>query len=648
LDLVDAGVHGSEIGNAPTIIRLLDDPIEVPVPNGEFIVETGPRAGRITNSTRSPFLLSTVPRPGSTLFTAGPEDLQRRVRQARWIAAGFRGTDPNSVHEYDDAKKLVLQQGGMLGWDLLLEGLGMTGGGPLDEGLDVIASALDEYLLDEPSYPSPTLPVTTMSGGPDYGFGLKSKILHAIIGLLARELGVWVIEACFEQMATIWEGVTQPHAIMVSRTGPIAKAQPILQLVERAVFMVGWALGLACRRRHVYAVPTMVNVALLRVAARLKHFLNWFCLSKSKTVEDVSARIIQFLEQLGDEAWDVELWSDDLAGFDKTVRGHHQRAVGAKIYTKVGTANEVEIWQWANKLPVLGGPWGRQDGGFLYTRPLGGVTTSGLISTNVDGNLVNMPRVLQSVAAGYEITAREALKQEGVTWLGFTAGDDTMILVLKKRFDRGKYLSASNATGLESKLVPGGTFKKKKYEVTRSGGKWRVHVKGYQCRFWSGRVFPEHAKMGFNTEIIGAADAAMEYGPFGDLDHMWRMAAQGTILSDIPDVAALLERAREPRVIAGSVAELSRSAAATRYFLANLEEGRQQLHVGMEVALGLLGQPGTMRFVPEAMALKAGSVDGLWAAYFDMKAWMTKEANQPTWYRETADVAKVYRLTSEA
>jgi hypothetical protein len=638
--LISLGMYAEGIG-VPIANRRRWAAKKLEPPRGYAVDDAGQRAQRIVNAARS--IRSLDPRggfPTKTCFTRSEEELRARVRQGRDFLGQIAGGGPVAHYEREDAERFVWQHGGYLGYDLLPDGLGYPNEGPLTAGAAVLGSELRRYHEGGgPTHVPATQPVMTMSGGWDFGTGLKSKLMHGFLGIVLREYGLEEYEREYAWGASLVDSLPDPHAIIISRSGPLAKWFPMYEFTDGGVHTIGEMRGFAPRRRHVYGVSTNINVALLAVTAGLKWWLNWLEPTKYKDHRDIEAKIWDIVKA-DPMAW--ELWSDDLTKFDQYVRSNHQDAIYEHIYKQVANQNELAAWRYANRLGVLGAPWSSRDGAFMYTRPDGGCTTSGLIGTNVDGSLINLSRVIQAVAAVLGVTEAQAWAQLGITWFVFVTGDDTMLLFKKGLFDEKKYMDASAKTGLLCKLARGGTFKKRMYEITPSG----VRSFGYSGRYWAGRCFPEHGKMGPATELIGAADAYVgaKGNPF--LDLAFSHAFQGGYWGGkVTSPEHLMELAASRSVVMASIRELKNSPARQRAFLGPLEEHRGDMPFGAQVAAALLGQPGTLRFNPETIAASASDAR---IRYREMANWIGRRAPAPYWYKEVSEATKAYQLSSEA
>jgi hypothetical protein len=164
---------------------------------------------------------------------------------------------------------------------------------------------------------------------------------------------------------------------------------------------------------------------------------------------------------------DARVFSDDISGFDQSVRRLHQEQLATMIYGRYWDPASVDLWLGAQQMPIMGGPLTPDARAYLYTRPNGGVTTSGVITTTLDGSFINLARVITATAAACGWTVRESFtrlrKRE---WDARIWGDDT-VLTVPREFDEEKYKAESLAIGYTTSLASGATFLMRYYDFTR-------------------------------------------------------------------------------------------------------------------------------------------------------------------------------------
>lgn len=472
-----------------------DLPAEPPTAAGRDVPDAGPRAARTLRAARDPSFLEPRPHalPQGSSWCANLSDLASRIKQAEaWRSHVDSMPDsPLKAVEAELAGKLTLQRGAASGWDVFHDGLGLPGGAPLDEALAAIADYLVDRFPPIPPFPTP-VPRGTNSGAPTYGTSDIDKLLHA---LLARQLTDWEsAEKVYQSVSGMFEAIPSVHALTFSRTGPVGKPVPMYDWQGPKFMRVAEATSLVPRRRAVFGVPAFINMALLPSANVVKHGV-----MRTPWTAHTSERAI-----LEDLVFDVatvgpgaQVLSDDISGFDQSVRRRHQVGVAEALYAKYWDQATVNLWLGAQQMPVLGPPLTAGMGGWLYERPHGGVTTSGIITTTLDGTLINMARAVTAVGAalGLSPTASfEALVRK--RWSAKFWGDDT-ILVVPPAFDMDKYVAANADIGYKTSLLPGATFLMKHYDISRRAV-YPLATRVFQQTIWN-----EHGGRTPEIELLG-------------------------------------------------------------------------------------------------------------------------------------------------
>jgi len=272
--------------------------------------------------------------------------------------------------------------------------------------------------------------------------------------------------------------------------------------------------SVAPRRRAVFGVPAFINMALLPWANAVKYAVMrtpWTAhANELATLEDFEfAR-----RECGGGAL---LASDDISGFDLHVRRIHQESIARHIYSRFWPPHVIDLWLGAQQMPILGPPISSSARGFLYTRERGGVTTSGVITTSLDGTLINLARVVTAYAAA-------SRKSVGTAWADLLAhkwtvkvwGDDTA-LITPGTFDAQAYETASAAIGYTAQIQPGLTFLMKHYDLSRRA------VYPLATRILQQTFFNEAAGRSEEIELLGlfARTVGLEANPYGAL--AWRL-----------------------------------------------------------------------------------------------------------------------------
>jgi hypothetical protein len=233
---------------------------------------------------------------------------------------------------------------------------------------------------------------------------------------------------------------------------------------------------------------------------------------------------------------------DDISAFDRNVRPVHHDSLQDHYALSWGSAAAAN-WREAHTMGILAPAWGSSmDDGFMYERPNGGTTTSGLISTSTDGCILNDARVLTCMAAalGVSVSRAEAMRVEG-RWAVFIWGDDTL-LVAPSSFDHSAYTQASLDAGFPCKLDTPPVFLMTYID-------WQ-NGKGYSLgsRILANRVFPERAPHIPILRLVGliAGMDAMEGSPLQSA--IWDILREDDIVTNrsIRSLASLFAYGASP------------------------------------------------------------------------------------------------------
>jgi len=405
--------------------------------------------------------LEGLPRGSSWCPTEGA--LALRIAQASAWVQFVKGL-PNSTLatvERDLAPKLTLQRGAAQGWDVFPNGLGMTGGASIDEALALVG----DYLVSRFPPARPTwspVPRGTNSGAPTYGSSDVDKLLHA---LMAAQLTDWdSAERTYRGMNTQFEAISTPHALVFSRTGPTSKAVPLWDWQLGHLVHVADGRSIVPRRRAVFGVPAFINMAILGHANNVKYGVMRLPWCSHPNEAAVFSELEADMRAIGRQA---RLISDDISGFDQAVRRVHQEGVAKHVYSKYWPGATVDLWLGAQKMGVLSGPITAGGRGFLYTRPHGGVTTSGIITTSLDGTLINLGRAITAYAHATRTSITSAF--HGLVarrWGLHVWGDDT-VMTVDSSFDDQRYVDKNTDIGFTTTPVDGATFLMKHYDMSQ-------------------------------------------------------------------------------------------------------------------------------------------------------------------------------------
>jgi len=149
------------------------------------------------------------------------------------------------------------------------------------------------------------------------------------------------------------------------------------------------------------------------------------------------------------------------------VRRLHQVELADHIYREYWDGSQVDLWLGAQQMPILSGPIHSNARAYLYHRPHGGVTTSGVITTTNDGTFINLGRVIICTAAACGWTVPDAFRRlKEQQWDARIWGDDT-VLTVPTVFDEDRYREESLRIGYTSSLIPGATFLMRYYDFTK-------------------------------------------------------------------------------------------------------------------------------------------------------------------------------------
>jgi hypothetical protein len=216
------------------------------------------------------------------------------------------------------------------------------------------------------------------------------------------------------------------------------------------------------RRRAVFGVPAFINMALLGHANVVKYGVMRLPWTSHPNEIAVFTSLEADLRAIGRTA---RLISDDISGFDQAVRRAHQVGLAKHVYRRFWPAETIDLWLGAQQMPVLSGPILDGFRGYLYYRPHGGVTTSGIITTSLDGTLINLARAVTAYAHATRRSVAEAFSAlQRREWGLHVWGDDT-VMTVEARFDDAAYVSKNAAIGYTTTPVIGATFLMKHYDM---------------------------------------------------------------------------------------------------------------------------------------------------------------------------------------
>jgi hypothetical protein len=297
--------------------------------------------------------------------------------------------------------------------------------------------------------------------------------------------------------------------------------------------------------------------------------------------------------------------SDDITGFDQAVRRSHQEAIAKHIYARYWPPHTVDLWLGAQAMSVLGPPLHADHRAFLYSRPHGGVTTSGIITTSLDGTLINLARALTAIAMARKQSVDAAFSDLlNWRWTIRCWGDDT-VLILPNDFPVERYVEASTAIGYQTSAVDGATFLMKHYDLSRRAV-YPLATRVFQQTIWN-----EQPGRSEEVELLGlfARTTGFTANPF------WR-EVWNTITTDAPllDKYDITSRDQLARVIMdpGFQLRLHTAIRAHRSIVAGWLARSERGHTEDSALLGWL-----QAIVGEGV-ITAGSLDLSHAQYVEL------------------------------
>lgn len=540
---------------------------EVPDPFGSRIDDPGPRAGRTIAAMRDADFL--IPRaeglPRGSSWCASDAELSLRIQQASAFRSAVHEM-PSSylgLVEQELADKLTLQDGAASGWDVFHGGVGLPDAGPITEAASLIGSYLfDRWPAREPFWTR--IPRGTNSGAPSYGTSDVDKLFHA---LMAAQITDW--DSALDVYAahrSYFEALPAPHAITFSRTGPVAKPLAMYDWDGDRFARVATAKSVAPRRRAVFGVPAFINIALQGFANIVKYGMMRTPWTAHPNEISVFEDLALARRTVGDDAVIV---SDDISGFDLSVRRNHQLAIARGIYSRYWPEQTVDLWANAQMLPILGGPLQRGDRAFLYGRRYGGVTTSGVITTTLDGTFINWARTVTAAAPALGLTIQGAWRAflEG-KWSARFWGDDT-VMIVPPRFDFDKYATANEEIGFTTQPVPGATFLMKHYNLNRG------YVTPLAARVLQQTMWNEHGGRTEEIELLGlyARTAGFDVHPLSAF--VWGLITDSAITRKwkITDRLSVAQVLRDPGYKKRLTAGIAANRSIVAQWIARAERG---------------------------------------------------------------------------
>jgi len=404
--------------------------------------------------------------------------------------------------EHEQALKSCIQRGGIWGWDIRPEGIGMSGGEDMAEGYKAILSLLGHPdFSTEPRVPT-ALPTNTNCGWPVFRPGKLPKVACALAvasvnGDPARademrgRLGRWAKDFGSPQ---------EDCSIQFSRTGQTNKAIPCYKPDPSGGWIVtnGTVTGAGPRRRAVNGVSSADNYLLIKGAKRIMRWLRTSPVFNHTNHVATMSRLRTARARIGKSAILVD---DDISAFDLSVRGSQQQALQRIILSDLFGADWAHAWLQTQWLPLLSPPIFPEGNATLYRKLKGGETTSGMITTSTDGCLHNLACFLicysHAVKQPIETTVTQ-IKSEELCLLIW--GDDTAFVTDSRRFSLSRYSERAAELGYTRKpraSTSSATFLARFYDV--------INNVSYpiMARVLQNTMLREHPSPGPAMEMLG-------------------------------------------------------------------------------------------------------------------------------------------------
>lgn len=381
--------------------------------------------------------------PDGSSFCATEAELGLRIGQAEQLLTAFKASPhPWAAVEAEQANKLTLQRGGAPGWSFLPDGLVVTGGGDITEGMLEVEELLKAAWVQ--SDVTPRYKRGTQHSFPDFLTTDTSLILHTLCA--AASPGFDDLAQLLEQVGGIFDEPQGLATQMYQRAGPIRKPVAIRTAGAGSVYTWGAMTSCVPRRRHIFGEPSAVNIWQLPWVSSLKTSIvnvPWlFSYGPEGAASDISA--------LPAMVW----FSDDISGFDQSVTHAHQLAL-YRMYGRLVGHDFGEFKIAEKDMPLIGTALDPDDAAFRYKKR--GVTPSGTLTTAIDGTCINASRILMSAGAAMGVSARRARETLGRAWAFKCQGDDTLI-GSRVPFDRARYEATSLALGYTTAVQDGIVF----------------------------------------------------------------------------------------------------------------------------------------------------------------------------------------------
>lgn len=382
----------------------------------------------------------------------------RSLAKALALDESDHGLPGLGVVESEHYRKFTVEDGAPRGWWAAPEGMGQGGDhADCSAAFKTVSDWLGEGKAE--AVPS-SYPLHTNCGLPMVTSDPLAKVWSALIVAEAGGSPIRVFDVLEKYRA---DGADSRPAIMLfTRTKSTDKLLPEYVKSGGGLKHVANVKGMCAGARQVFGVPSAVNMALQPGANGMKKILFTSAFVSHHGPAEVAHKLATLRQRVavstGDR--DIAVLEDDISGFDQSVSSEHQRALAAQVYSLRLSPDWVEGWKMCNRLPVYTPPI--QDGweATAFERPVGGMTTSGMITTTIDGTLINVARIMHCVMRimGYASTDEALARLKRYEWAFLAFGDDTLVILPRRYLDADAWRDASAEFGFRCKIREGATF----------------------------------------------------------------------------------------------------------------------------------------------------------------------------------------------
>lgn len=404
-----------------------------------------------------------------------------------WPDDDYRAAEPEHL------QKAVMQSGYCPGWQFIEGGLSRATSAAL--GLEEEALLLEKYLyrFATPGWPKGgvSYPRGKFKGLP---FLTRSDAALPVCAAMAalignRETAEEVMDYVITALGATTLSTVPLSAVQFTRTGPLRKPQPYWRILRDGAYLEYMVTGTYPRRRHVNAQPSFTNMAARMLAVSAKLWL------RSATSFHHVGRQLTAYQVRSARNQGLEIWSDDISGYDKSVSREHQLSLYGVWRRNLPDTGVMDLYEWAAlDMPTLSPGWDDADGKIIVYGKDAGIS-SGHIGTSVDGGAINWMRTVSAVGYATGWGSQKAAARLGTDWHLWVWGDDTLIAI-PKGFDGDKYTERNEALGYATKLSKAPVFLMTCYP--KDGPPTNLASRTYAQSVWR-----EHEQMHLVMTIFG-------------------------------------------------------------------------------------------------------------------------------------------------